>query len=122
MRALSESISVSGHRGIDVGRPALDAPRERLGALDALKAQPGRGIQAAHAVMAVANYFVHAEKSVYVCGQGAERHQLGAFNPAQIVFPWLADIDEDELFAAIHSRFHVCWRYLQFVQGRLIPP
>ena len=72
-------------------------------------------------MVAITNYFIHAEKAVDVCSQRAQRHQFRPFDAAQLVFPRLAHIDQHEFFAAIQAALHFNWRYLYFVQGPAIP-
>ena len=92
---------------IDVKRPAFNPAGQRFRSFDALKPQPGSRVQTAHAVMAIANHFVHIRKRLQACRQRAERNMFCAFDPAEIVFPRFPNIHQMYLFAAVEPRFYV---------------
>jgi len=68
-----------------------------------LVAEPNGDVEAAYAVMAIADYvFVDVER-LEMCGNLAHGDQLGACDAAEIKFPGFADIDQQEFFAAIEA-------------------
>ena len=106
---------------IDVKRPAFNPAGQRFRPLDALKSQPCRCVQTAHAVMAIANHFVHIRKRLQACRQRAERHEFRALDPAEIVFPGLPNIHQVQLFSAVEPCFYVGRSDLQIIHLFSLP-
>src|SRR5262249_17890085 len=73
---------VSRNSWIDLLRPAVDPSRQRLRLFDSLPPQPNGNIQAAHAVMAIANDSVIRVECLQIRWYGRHRNQPGAFNSA----------------------------------------
>src|SRR5438045_6534320 len=71
--------------------------------------------------MAIANHFVHVRKCLEARRERTERHEFRAFDPANLMLPGLAHINENQLLSAIHPRFHIRWRDFQFIH-LLAPP
>src|SRR5207253_10149990 len=92
-----------------------DSSGQGLGALKALKAQPRRGIQASHPVMAITNYLIDVRQRVQACGQRAERHEFRALDAADFEFPWLAHVHEHHVLAAVQPGLHFGGSNLQLV-------
>src|SRR5437588_1202404 len=97
---------IAGDAGIDFERPALDSSGQGLGALESLKPQPCRRIQASHAVVAVTNHFVHVGQRVQAGGQRAKRNMFRSFNTANLEFPGLAHVNEHNFFAPVKPGLH----------------
>jgi len=96
---------VARDAGIDFEGPSIDATGEGFGGGDALLAEPVDDVEAAHAVVAVADdRFVGVEllKIRRDCAHGDED---GAFDTALGVFPGLADVYEHEFLAVVEALF-----------------
>jgi hypothetical protein len=97
---------------VDFQRPALDATRERFRALNALASQPNGYIETPHAMVAIANYLIVGIQSLKIRGDRAHRNQLCALDAADLGFPRLAYIHEQQFLAAIKAPFGFGWSYL----------
>ena len=91
--------------GIDFLGPAFDAAGQGFCGGDTLVAEPYGYVEAAHAVVAIADYVVVDVEGLQICRDLAHGDQLGAFDATHVEFPWFSDIDEEDFFAAIEALF-----------------
>ncbi len=98
---------ISWNARINLQRPALDAADERFCSLHALASEPNSNIEAAHAVMAVADHLVAVIQGLKIRRNRAHRNKLRSFDAADLELPGFADIDEQQLLAAIESELRV---------------
>lgn len=100
-RRIRLTESVARDLGIDVEGPAIDAASQGLGGFHALMAEPVGNIETAHAVMTEADDVVVGVELLEIGGNGAHGNEHSAFDVAKGMFVGLADIDEEELVAAV---------------------
>jgi hypothetical protein len=75
--------------------------------LDALRAKPRCRIETADSVMTEKNYIFRSLEFRQVPGNLAKRNELRAFDAGGGIFPWLANVDEEEFFAAVDAELNV---------------
>src|SRR5713226_1529865 len=72
-------------------------------------------------MMAIANHLVHIGQRLQARRQRTKRDERRTLDPANLMLPRLAHINENELFSAIHPRLHVGGCYLQLVHLFSLP-
>src|SRR5579862_190785 len=94
-------VSVARNRRVDFQGPAVNATRQRLRLLDSLRAQPRRHVQATLPVVAVADHILIHVKLLQVSGNRPHGNEFCALDPAGFVFPRLAHINQEKIFAGL---------------------
>src|SRR6202521_5326474 len=92
---------ISRDFGIDIDGPALDPAGQGFRLFDALDPEPRRCVQTAHAMVAIANYFVHIRKRLQACRQGPQRNEFRTLDSAKLMLPGFPHINENQLIAAV---------------------
>jgi len=110
--------SIAGNPGIDFGGPAIDASGHGFGGWHALVAEPVGHVEAAHTVVAEANDIFAGIELLKICRDCAHGDEQGAVNTAKSVFVRFADVNEQEFFAAVETRFDLTGRDFKIVHGR----
>jgi hypothetical protein len=100
---------IAGDFWVDFGGPAIYAAGHGFCVSDTLCAEPIGYVQAAHSVVAVENDVLVGVQLLQIRGNRAHRNEFGAFNAALCVFPWLANVHEQEFVAAVETRFYFLW-------------
>src|SRR6266481_2410962 len=107
---------ISWNARINLERPALDAAGERFCSRHALASEPSSNVEAAHTVMAVTDHLVAGIQGLKIRRNGAHRNKFRSFDAADLKLPGFADIDEQQLLAAIESELRVRRSYLQIIR------
>ncbi len=90
-------MSVAGDGPVDETGPEIDAPAEALAASQTLLAQPRDDLKTPCAVVAIDHQRAFGGlllQGLKALGNRAHRDQFGAFQPADLVFVGLADVNE----------------------------
>src|SRR5580700_1891674 len=110
----SQSL-VAQYLRINLSSPEVNPARHRARARDPLRAQPGCGIHASHTMVTKEYDFVRRFQARQVGRNFAKRDQHRTFDVRRVIFPLLANVDEEDFLAAgkliFHlagSNFHIC--------------
>jgi hypothetical protein len=106
---LHKNNSVAGDFGVDLGGPAIYAACHGFGVSNALGAKPVGYILATHAVVAIEDDIYIGIEFLKIRGNGAHGNEFGALDTALRMLPRLSNIDEQNFFAAINTRFYFLW-------------
>src|SRR6266436_2017210 len=109
---------VPWNSGINLGGPAINSAGQRFRARHSLAAQPNRHVQAAHSVMAVANHFVIGVQRLQIRGNRAHGNQLRAGDAANLKFPRLAHVHQQNAVAALQPLFRLGRSNLQIIHAK----
>src|SRR6266436_4760075 len=109
---------VPWNSGINLGGPAINSAGQRFRARHSLAAQPNRHVQAAHSVMAVANHFVIGVQRLQIRGNRAHGNQLRAGDAANLKFPRLAHVHQQNAVAALQTLFYLRRTNIQIIHAK----
>jgi len=119
---------VPRNRGIDLQAPAFDAALHTAALFHTLFPQPTDYLQAAHSVMAEYDQrrLFRFERRQRL-RNAAHRNELAALNARLLVFKWLTNIHQPQLFARVEPLFHFPWCDLEWrchfpSLARFLPP
>src|SRR5258706_11932639 len=94
-------MSVAWNARVDFRGPAIDSTGQRPRVFDSLRSQPCGHVQAAHTMMTIADNVFVAVKALQVRGNHPHRNQFPSINPADVVLPLFADVDQEKLFTGL---------------------
>src|SRR6266403_3712068 len=106
------------NRRINLRRPPVNSAGQRFRTRHSLATQPNGHVQAAHAVMTVANHFVIRVQHLQIRGNCSHGNQLRACDAANLKFPRLPHIFQKHAIAALQPLLRLGPSNLQIIHAK----